>query len=97
MPQPEVPESLVNLAQAVIETERLRKWFAQLEQLPSAVRDAAFSEMAAQIRSDGKDAALADAVASLADPKIYQSVLEAVRERVGEVATQQSRESVTQQ
>ena len=97
MAQPEVPESLVNLAQALIETERLRKWFAELEQLPSAARDAAFSEMAEQIRSDGKDAALADAVASLADPKIYQSVLETVRERVGDVARQPSSESVTQQ
>lgn len=77
----QVPENLVNLAQALIETERLRKWFSGLEQLPKAVRCAAFSEMAAQIRSDGKDLALADAVASLINPKIYQSVLETVRER----------------
>ena len=37
--------------------------------------------MANQIRSDGKNPALADAVASLINPKIYQSVLETVRER----------------
>jgi hypothetical protein len=81
MSQIQVPENLVNLAQALIETERLRKWFSGLEQLPKAVRRSALSEMATQIRSDGKNPALADAVASLINPKIYQSVLETVRER----------------
>jgi hypothetical protein len=65
----------------VIETKRLRKWFVGLERLPGAVRAAAFSEVAEHIRNEGKEQALADAVASLTDPKIYQSVLETVRER----------------
>jgi hypothetical protein len=42
--------------------------------------------MAAQMRSAGEDPTLADAVASLANPKMYQSVLETVRERVDEIA-----------
>ena len=37
------------------------------------------------MRSAGEDLKLADAVASLANPKMYQSVLEKVRERVGDI------------
>jgi hypothetical protein len=65
----------------VIETEHLRKWFIGLEQLPGEVRDAALSEIAEHIRNEGKEQALADAVASLTDPKIYQRMLETVRAR----------------
>ena len=65
----------------MIETEHLRKWFIGLEQLPGEVREAAFSEIAEHIRNEGKEQALADAVASLTDPKIYRSVLKTVRER----------------
>jgi hypothetical protein len=77
-----VPKHLVNLAQALIETKHLRKWFTGLDKLPSAVRVAAFSEMAEQIRRDGHDPVLADAVASLTNTKIYRNVLGTVRERV---------------
>jgi len=77
-----VPKHLVNLAQALIETQHLRKWFTGLDKLPNAVRVAAFSEMAEEIRRDGKDPALADAVASLANSRIYHTVLGTVRERV---------------
>ena len=77
-----VPKHLVNLAQALIETTHLRKWFTGLDKLPSAIRVAAFSEMAEQIRRDGHDPALADAVASLTNSKIYYTVLGTVRERV---------------
>ena len=59
----------------------MRKWFIGLERLPGPVRNAAFSEVAAHIRNEGEEQALADAVASLTDPKIYQSVLKTVRER----------------
>jgi hypothetical protein len=51
---------------------------------PERFRENEFSELAAQIRSAGENARLADAVASVADPKIYQSVLATLRERVGE-------------
>jgi hypothetical protein len=80
----EVPESVVNLAHALVETHRLRAWFYAIERLPVSFRETAFSEMAAQMRTAGEDPGLADAVASLANPKMFQSVLEAVRERVGE-------------
>jgi hypothetical protein len=67
-----------------VETQHLRAWFYALERLPVSFRDTAFSEMATQMRKAGVDAKLADAVASRADPKIYQSVLDTVRERVSE-------------
>jgi hypothetical protein len=84
MQQAEVPEGVVNLAHALVETHHLRAWFYALERLPISFRETAFSDMAAQMRAAGEDPRLADAVASLANPKMYQSVLETVRERVGE-------------
>lgn len=84
MPQAETPEGMVNLAHALVETQHLRGWFYALERLPASFRETAFSEMAAQMRNAGEDSELADAVASLANPKMYQSVLETVRERVGD-------------
>jgi hypothetical protein len=84
MQQAEVPDSVVNLAHALVETRHLRAWFYALERLPVSFRATAFSKMAAQMRAGGEDPKLADAVASLANPKMYQSILETVRERVGE-------------
>jgi hypothetical protein len=83
MQKTKVPEGVVNLAHALVETHHLRAWFYALERLPVSFRETAFSEMAAQMRTAGEDSELADAVASLANPKMFQSVLEAVRERVG--------------
>jgi hypothetical protein len=83
-PATEVSEEMVNLTQAVIETQQLRAWFYVLERLPVSVRETTFSEMAAEMRHAGEDSGLADAVASLANPKIYQSVLETIRARVGD-------------
>jgi hypothetical protein len=80
----EIPEGIVNLAHALVETQHLRAWFYALERLPVSFRETAFSEMAAQMRTAAEDPRLADAVASLANPKVYQSVLDTVRERVGE-------------
>jgi hypothetical protein len=80
----EVPEEMVNLTQAVIETQQLRAWFYALERLPASVRETTFSEMAAELRRASDDSGLADAVASLAITKIYQSVLETIRARVGD-------------
>ena len=80
-PETEVPEEMVNLTQAVIETQQLRAWFYALKRLPASVRETTFSEMAAEMRRASDASGLADAVASLAIPKIYQSVLETIRER----------------
>ncbi len=86
MQQAEVAEGVINLAHALVETQHLRAWFYALERLPVSFRKTAFSKMAAQMQAAGEDPKLADAVASLANPKMYQSVLETVRERVGEAA-----------
>jgi hypothetical protein len=86
MAKPKVPEKMVDVAHALVETQQLRAWFYALERLPLSLRETAFSHMAAHMRSAGEDATFADAVASLANPKIYQTVLETVRERVGDAA-----------
>ncbi len=83
MPSADVPEGMVNLAHALVEAQHLRAWFYALERLPASIRQTAFSEMAAQMRRAGEDGELTEVVASLANPKIYQSVLETVRERLG--------------
>jgi hypothetical protein len=82
-PSSHIPEEMVRLAQAIVETETLRSWFFALEALPVSIRSAAFAEMAAQMRTDGEDPGLSSAVAALVHPKMYESVLEAVRERCG--------------
>ena len=86
MPQSEIPEGMVKLAHALVEAPHLRLWFYSLEQLSGALRNAAFSEMAAQMRDAGEDADLSSAVALLARPKMYETVLAAVRERVDEAS-----------
>ena len=85
MPQPEVPEGMVKLAHTLVETPHFRSWFYALEKLPKRARKTSFSEMAAQMRRAGEDADLTDAVATLAHPKMYETVLEAIRERVAEI------------
>ena len=80
-PTSNIPEEMVSLAQTLVETESLRSWFFALEAVPVAIRSAAFAQMAAQMRSEGEDPPLSAAVASLVRPSIYESVLQAVRER----------------
>jgi hypothetical protein len=87
MPQPEVSEGMVDLTYALVEAQHLRAWFYALERLPVSVRETAFSEMASQMRSAGEDRSLTEAVASLTNPMIYQGVLQAVRERVGDATS----------
>jgi hypothetical protein len=83
MQQREITEAMVKMTLAFIETQRLREWFYGLEHLPVSVRQTALSEMTTQMRRDSQDTELVEAVASLANPDIYQSVLETVRERIG--------------
>jgi hypothetical protein len=88
MPEREVSEGLMNLTQAVVETQQLRAWFYALERLPLSVRRTTFTEIAAAMRRSLEDLELADAVASLANPKIFRSVLNTIRERVGDSTSQ---------
>jgi hypothetical protein len=87
MRRPKVPEKVVDVAHALVETQQLRAWFYALERLPISLREMAFSHMAAHMRNAGEDPTFADAVASLANPKVYQSVLQTVRERVGDASS----------
>ena len=80
-PSADIPEEMVILTHALVETETLRSWFFALEALPISVRSAAFADMAAQMRAKGEDPGLSSAVAALVHPKMYESILETVRER----------------
>ncbi len=87
MPHSEVPEGMVKLTHALVETARLRSWFYALEKLPKALRKKSFSQMAAQMRAAGEDTDLTEAVAALSRPKVYETILEAVHERVGDATS----------
>jgi len=86
MAQSAVPEGLVKFAHALVEDAHLRSWFYSLEHLPRAHRNAAFVQMAKQMREAADDADLTSAVSILARPKMYETVLATVRERVDEAS-----------
>jgi hypothetical protein len=80
----DISEGMVKLAHALVETGQLRAWFYALETLPESLRKIALSEMAAQMRAAGEDSDLTEAIAALSRREIYDAMLAAVRERVGE-------------
>jgi hypothetical protein len=86
MPQSAVPEGMVKLAHVLVETPHLRSWFYSLEELSETLRKAAFIEMACRMREAKEDADITAAVDTLARPKMYETVLAAVRERVDEAS-----------
>ena len=86
MPQSAIPEGMVKLAHALVEKPHLRSWFYSLEELSDTLRKAAFIEMASQMRNAKEDADITEAVGALARPKMYETVLAAVRERVDEAS-----------
>jgi hypothetical protein len=75
MPQSIIPKGMVRFTHALVEDASLRSWFLGLEGLSTSLRQAAFSQMAQQMRSDGEDLGLAAAVSALARPEIYEAVL----------------------
>jgi hypothetical protein len=76
-----IPEGMVRFTHALVEDVALRSWFLGLEHLSASLRQAAFSQMAQQMRSDRDDLELAAAASALARPEVYDAVLKAVRER----------------
>jgi hypothetical protein len=83
MSQSMIPEGMVRFTHALVEDASLRSWFLGLEQLPTSLRQAAFSQMAEQMRADSEDLDLAAAASALARPEMYDAILKAVRERCG--------------
>jgi hypothetical protein len=81
MTQSAIPEGMVRFTHALVEDAPLRSWFLRLQHLSASLRQAAFSQMAQQMRSDGEDLDLAAAASALARPEIYDAVLKAVQER----------------
>ena len=86
MPQSDAPAGMVKLAHVLVEAPYLRSWFYSLEHLSRSLRHTAFGQMAAQMRSAGEEPDLTSAVAMLAQPRMYERVLAAVRERVDETS-----------
>ena len=86
MPQSAVPEGLVKLAHALVEDAHLRSWFYSLEHVPRTHRNVAFTQMSERMHAAADDADLTAAISILARPKMYETVLAAVRERVDEAS-----------
>ena len=80
MPDHAIPEQLVLLLHSVSEDRRLADWLLGLEQHPPAARQAALLRMAAEMRSGGEDSAVADAVAALAQPHLFEAACNTLRE-----------------
>ena len=80
MPDNAPPEQLVSLLHAVSEDRRLSEWLLSLQQLPPATRQTALLRMAAEMRSGGEDAAVADALAALAQPHLFEAACNTLRE-----------------
>ena len=72
MPQSEVPEGMIKLAHALVETPGLRLWFCSLEQMPDWRRHLAFRRMAAKMQRAGEDRDLTVAIDMLAQPRVYR-------------------------
>ena len=83
MTDQQIPEGLVRFTHALVEDASLRAWFLGLERLSIPLRNAAFSQMAQQMRSEKADPELAAAVSALARPELYDAILKSVRERCG--------------
>ena len=81
MAQSTIPEGMVRFTHALVEDAALRSWFLGLQHLSASLRQAAFTQMAQQMRSDREDLDLAAAASALARPEMYDAVLTAVRER----------------
>jgi hypothetical protein len=80
MPDHAIPEQLVTLLHSVSEDRRLAEWLLGLEQHPPAARQAALLRMAAEMRAAGEDSAVADAIAALAQPHLFDAACSTLRE-----------------
>jgi hypothetical protein len=80
MPDHSIPEQLVTLLHSVSEDRRLAEWLLGLEQHPPAARHAALLRMAAEMRAAGEDSAVADAIAALAQPHLFDAACNTLRE-----------------
>ena len=80
MPDHAIPEHLVSLLHSVSEDRRLADWLLGLQQHPPEVRQAALLRMAAEMRAGGEDSAVADAIAALAQPHLFDAACSTLRE-----------------
>ena len=80
MPDDPIPEPLVSLLHSVSEDARLAGWLLGLAEQPPAARQAALLGMAAEMRAGGEDPGVADAIAALAQPHLFEAACHTLRE-----------------
>ena len=80
MPDHAIREQLVALLHSVSEDRRLADWLLGLQQHLPAARQAALLQMAAEIRAGGDCSAIADAIAALAQPQLFDAACSTLRE-----------------
>jgi len=72
-------EKLTTLALTINKNKKLRKWFCDLAKKPAQDRTAAIIAMSERIATQGKDVSIAGLVMMLADPRVFQATLTALR------------------
>lgn len=80
MTRSHIPDALVKLTQTLNESPELRMWFVSLKSIPFSDRVNAFHSIAGQMREEGQNEEIINAVSSLVHPEIYQAVLNTVLE-----------------
>ena len=80
MPDPQIPEAVVSLVNAVCEDDGICEFIFKFEKFSDAVRRKAFKQMAAQLRAAGEDEEVAAALAMLCDPHLYHAACDTLRE-----------------
>jgi hypothetical protein len=79
----ELPDSIVRIVQVLVEDEDLQLWFEHLESCTPATRARELRETATRMRNVSPDRDIADGLALIATPGVYEAVLASVRELRG--------------
>ena len=75
-----IPEELVSLLYVIADDKRLCESLVSLQQFPLGMRQAELRRIAAQMRSDGVNVAVADAISALTQPRLFDAACSAIRE-----------------
>jgi hypothetical protein len=76
----QITDEIVNVAHALAEDRRLRRWFMGLEALSPSARTVVFREMSERMAASGEPPAMVAAISALASSDIYAAVRQRARE-----------------
>jgi hypothetical protein len=76
-----IPEELIVFIQVLGEDEDLRAWFDSFAETPSWRRIEEFRQLAARMHAGGEHRDLVTATAMLAEPGIYEAVVQTLAEQ----------------